>query len=171
MIETNKDLTTMTNFTVSPITLFTVFCFVIDMPSASTLRPRQKGRHFADDTFKHILLNANVRNSIKISLEFVPKDQINNIPRLVKIMTWCRAGDKPLSDPMMISLLTHICVTRPEWVNKRYKWFITPVRWKMTTDTALNSRWLLCWIYIRDMRMYIYFLLFRYLPLFTKTRI
>ena len=26
------------------------------------------------------------------------------------------AGDKPLSEPMMICLLTHICVTRPQWV-------------------------------------------------------
>ena len=26
-------------------------------------------------------------------------------------------GDKPLSEPMMVSLLTHICVTRPQWVN------------------------------------------------------
>ena len=27
-----------------------------------------------------------------------------------------RPGDKPLSEPMMVSLLTHICVTRPRWV-------------------------------------------------------
>ena len=27
------------------------------------------------------------------------------------------ADDKPLSEPMMVSLLTHICVTRPQWVN------------------------------------------------------
>ena len=25
--------------------------------------------------------------------------------------------DKPLSEPMMVSLPTHICVTRPRWVN------------------------------------------------------
>ena len=31
-------------------------------------------------------------------------------------MAWCRAGDKPLSEPMMVSLLTHICVTWPQWV-------------------------------------------------------
>ena len=34
-------------------------------------------------------------------------------------MAWRLPGDKPLSEPMMISLLTHICVTRPQWVNKR----------------------------------------------------
>ena len=27
-------------------------------------------------------------------------------------------GDKPLSKPMMVSLLTHICVTRAQWLNK-----------------------------------------------------
>ena len=42
---------------------------------------------------------------------------INNIPAVVQIMAWRRSGDKPLSEPMMISLLTHICVTRPQWVN------------------------------------------------------
>ena len=31
-------------------------------------------------------------------------------------MAWCRPGDKPLSESMMVSLLTHICVTRPQWV-------------------------------------------------------
>ena len=32
----------------------------------NTLRPRQNGRRFADDTFKCIFLNENVRISIKI---------------------------------------------------------------------------------------------------------
>ena len=31
-------------------------------------------------------------------------------------MAWRRSGDKPLSEPMMVRLLTHICVTRPQWV-------------------------------------------------------
>ena len=47
---------------------------------------------------------------------FVPKGSINNIPSLVQIMAWRRPGDKPLSEPMMVSLLTHICVTRPQWL-------------------------------------------------------
>ena len=83
----------------------------------NTLRPRQNGRHFADDTFKRIFMNENVRISINISLKFVPKGLINNIPTLVQIMAWRRPGDKPLSEPMMISLPTHICGTRPQWVN------------------------------------------------------
>ena len=36
-----------------------------------------------------------------ISLKFVPKGPINNIPALVQIMAWRQTGDKPLSEPMM----------------------------------------------------------------------
>ena len=70
----------------------------------NTLRPRQNGRHFADDIFKCIFLNENVWIPIKISLKFVPKGPINNIPALVQIMAWRRPGDKPLSEPMMASM-------------------------------------------------------------------
>ena len=60
--------------------------------------------------------NENVWISIEISREFVPKGPINSIPALVQIIAWRRSGDKPLSEPMMVSLPTHICVTRPQWV-------------------------------------------------------
>ena len=83
----------------------------------NTLRPRQNGRHFPDDILKWIFLNENVWMSTEISLKFVPKGQINNVPPLVQIMAWRRPGDKPLSEPMMVRLPTHICVTRPQWVN------------------------------------------------------
>ena len=86
---------------------------IITLQDINTLRPRQNGSHFADDTFKRTFLNENVIISIKISLNFVLKGPINNIPALVQIMAWRRSGDKPLSEPMMVSLLTHICVTRP----------------------------------------------------------
>ena len=66
--------------------------------------------------FKWIFLNENIWISIEVALKFVPKGPINNIPALVQIMAWRRPGDKPLSVPMMFSLLTHICVTRPQWV-------------------------------------------------------
>ena len=61
--------------------------------------------------------NENVRISIKFSLKFVPKGPINNIPALVQIMAWRRPGDKPLSEPVMVSQLTLICFIRPQWVN------------------------------------------------------
>ena len=85
----------------------------------NTLGPRQNGRHFAEDTFKRMFLNENVRISLKISLKFVPKGPVNNNPALVQIMAWRRPGNKPLSETMMDSSLTHICVTRPQWVNRR----------------------------------------------------
>ena len=69
----------------------------------NTLRPRQDGRHFAGNIFKFILLNENVWIPIKISLKFVPKGPINNIPAMVQIMAWRRPGDKPLSEPRMES--------------------------------------------------------------------
>ena len=43
-----------------------------------------------------------------------PKGPISNIPVLIQMMAWRRPGDKPLSEPMMVSLLTHIYVTRPQ---------------------------------------------------------
>ena len=66
--------------------------------------------------FKCIFLNENVRISIRISLKFVPKAPIDNKPALLQIMASGQPGDKPLSEPMMASLLTHICVTRPQWL-------------------------------------------------------
>ena len=79
------------------------------------LGPRQNGCHFTD-IFKCFFLNKNVWISIKISLKFVPTDPSNNIPALIQIMAWCWPGNKPLSEPMMVRLLTHICITRPQWV-------------------------------------------------------
>ena len=77
----------------------------------NSLRPRQNGRHFPDNIFKCIFLNENICISLKISLKCVPEVRINNILALVQIMAWCRPGDKPSSEPMMVNLLTHICVT------------------------------------------------------------
>ena len=85
----------------------------------NTLRPRQNGHHFADDIFKCIFIYEKFCILLWISMKFVPKGSFNNIPALVQIMAWRRAGDKPLSEPMMVSLLTHICVTRPPWVNNK----------------------------------------------------
>ena len=35
-------------------------------------------------------------------------------------MTWRRPGDKPLSEPMMVNLPMHMCVTRPRWVRSQF---------------------------------------------------
>ena len=108
------------------------------------LRPRQNGRHFADDIFKCIFLKENIWISNKISLKFVPKVRINNIPVLGQIMAWRRSGDKPLSEPMMVDLLTHICVTRPQWVNRIYRcsqcWMSHWREWSALIVMALSAR-------------------------------
>ena len=81
----------------------------------NTLRQRQNGRRFADDTSKCIFLMKMSEFRLRFHW-FVPKGPINNILALVQIMAWCRPGDKTLSEPIMVSLLMHICIfTRPQW--------------------------------------------------------
>ena len=152
----------------------------VDLTAINTLRSRQHGRHFTDDTFKRIFLNGMTSRwaqwrlkspasrlftqlfihkskktsklrvtgicegnspvtgefhaqrssnfiwrrhheiSIKFSLKFDRQGPSNNIPVLVQIMAWRRPGDKPLSEPMLVSLLTHTCVTRPQWVKLEF---------------------------------------------------
>ena len=74
----------------------------------NTLRPRQDGRHFPNKIFPCIFLNENVQILLNIWVKFVPRDPINNISSLVPIMAWRRPGDKPFSEPMMVSSLTHL---------------------------------------------------------------
>ena len=88
--------------------------YLITFLQCTTLRLRQNGWHLPDDSFKCMSLNEKVWILIKISLKFVPWGPINNIPTLVHIMTWCRVGTKSLCEPMMVSLLMHICVTPPQ---------------------------------------------------------
>ena len=86
----------------------------------NTLRLRQNGQYFADNIFKDIFFNENVWISIKNSLKFVPKGLISKIPALVQIMAWCWPGDKPLSEPMMVILPKHICITWSQWIKAPY---------------------------------------------------
>ena len=50
---------------------------------------------------------------------FLRVGPMNTIPALVQIMAWRRPGDKSLSEPTMVILQTHICVTRPKWVKRK----------------------------------------------------
>ena len=63
-----------------------------------------------------LFFNENCCIFIKFSLKYVCKGPIDNKSALVQIMALRWSGDKPLSEPMMISLPTHICITRPQWV-------------------------------------------------------
>ena len=89
---------------------------------------------FADNTFKCIFLNESIRILIDISLKFVPKSQINNIPNIgwdnVLAPTRWQALSEP--EPMMVSLLMHIYVTRPQWV-------------KLTKDTPYRTHMCKLW--------------------------
>ena len=81
--------------------------------SFNTLSPRQNCHHFGGVIFKWIFLN-------EFHLRF---HWIDNIPALVQIMAWHWPGDKPLSEPMMVCLPVHICITRLQWVNFKQKYF------------------------------------------------
>ena len=98
----------------------------------NTLRPRQNGRHFADYVFKCILLNENVWILLQISLNFVPKGPVNNIPSSIQIMAWRWPGDKPLSESMVVSLLMHICVALPQWING-----LSPIWWQSSYEESM----------------------------------
>ena len=90
-------------------------------------RPRHNDHHFPDNSLKCIFSNENVWISIETSLNFIPKVPINNIPALVQIMVWHQPGNKP----MMVSLLKHICITRPQWV-KESPWVVMTL-WDILT--------------------------------------
>ena len=80
-----------------------------------SLRPRHTVCLSADGIFACIFLNESVWILMNISLKFVSKGPINNVS-LVQILVWYFPGYKPLSEPMLVSLLAHIYITRPQWV-------------------------------------------------------
>ena len=71
---------------------------------------------FADDIFKRIFLNENIRIPIRLSLKLAPWCPIDNIPALREIMARHRIGTKPLSGPMLTWLTDAKCGTRGRWV-------------------------------------------------------
>ena len=88
------------------------------MPYCLTHWGRDKMAAISQTTFSSAFsAHENTWILIKISPNFVPKGSVNNIASMVQIIPWRRPGDKPLSQPMMVSLSTHICVSRLQWVN------------------------------------------------------
>ena len=74
------------------------FCSTIQ-GSVLTYWGRDKMAAIFQTTFsKLFFMNENSWISIKMSLVFVHRGPINNIPALVQTMAWHRPGDKPLSD-------------------------------------------------------------------------
>ena len=82
----------------------------------STVRPIRKRIHFAVNIFKCIFLNGDVWIWLKFHWSLFLRVQWRIFLALVQIMAWCWPGDKPLSEAMMVRLLTYICVTWPQWV-------------------------------------------------------
>ena len=87
-------------------------------PRLNTFRPIQNGSHFADDTFKCIFVKENVRIFIKLSVQFVPRGPVNNIPALVQIIARRRPGDKPLPEPMMVYWRIYISLGPNELITR-----------------------------------------------------
>ena len=73
------------------------------------LRSDKMVANLADDIFKCIWI------LLQVSLKVAPEVRINNNPELVQIMTMHRPGEKPLSEQMMVSLLTHIYAPWPQF--------------------------------------------------------
>ena len=91
---------------------FMLLSYFIQHIEAETKWPSFSRQHFQINFLEWKFINF-----IKILLKFVPKGPINNIPALIQIMACRWPGDKPLSELMLVSLLTHRCVTRPQCVN------------------------------------------------------
>ena len=86
--------------------------------------PTHWGRDKMADIFQTIFSNAfswmkMYEFWLRFHRYFIPRGPINNIPAVVQIMACRRPGDKPLYEPVMVKLMTHICVIRPQWVKYR----------------------------------------------------
>ena len=77
-----------------------IYCLIILMAS-------QDVRHFAADIFKCFFLDANMWISINMSLKFVLRVKLTIFQHC---LTWW-------SEALMVALLTHVWVTRRQWVH------------------------------------------------------
>ena len=68
-----------------------------------TLKPKQNCCHFTEFIFNCISWMKIYELCFRFHWNFD-----NNIPALVQIMAWHRPGNKPLSQPMTVSLLMHV---------------------------------------------------------------
>ena len=85
----------------------------------NTLRPRQNDQHLPDAVLKCIFLMKLFEFPFKFLWNVFPRVKLAIFKHcMVQMMAWHRPGDKALSEPMTVSLQTHICVTRPQWVKK-----------------------------------------------------
>ena len=70
-----------------------------------------------------------------------PRVQLTIFQHWFQIMAWRRPGDKPLSEPMVVSLLMHICITRPQWVTGAHPLFQEPHLGELVWAHLGSQRW------------------------------
>ena len=89
---------------------------IVKYDSRSRIQFYKFSTHWGQDKMATIFQTtfSNAFSSVKIyESKVVPKGPINNIPALVQIIVCHWQGDKPLFEPMVVSFLMHICITRP----------------------------------------------------------
>ena len=94
---------------------------MVTVLSSLTHWSRDKMATVSQVAYSNAFFNENVWILITISLKFVPKDPINNIPALVLVMAWYQSGNMSLAEPMKVRLSTHICITWLQSV-KMFQW-------------------------------------------------
>ena len=112
-----------------------IYCDVIIVINPLTHWGRDEMNNISQTTFSMKMLE------FRISLKFVPKGPINNILALVQIMAWCPSGMVPLSEPMMVSLSTHICVPGPQWVKYQSSVYLSSVIGNAECVLRLDDTW------------------------------
>ena len=92
--------------------------------------------------FQMLFSSGNVWILPNISRKIVGRIRISNIQALLQIIACRLPGDKPLSEPMGITLVTYICVVRPQWVNTYVIAFWFVPRWRCAiTKTMVLAPW------------------------------
>ena len=76
-------------------------------------------------------------------MKFVPNGPINNISALAQIMAWRQAGDKPLSEPLMVRLPTHYIYSEQhekiKYVLEKKKWPHCLTHWGWMTHICISN--------------------------------
>ena len=97
----------------------------------------QFGGKMANDIFNYISFNENVWISIKMSLKFIPKGQVDNKSVLFQVMAWCHHATSHYLNQCWPSSLTHICDSPGRWVKVRAQdrspIMATRVTWPITS--------------------------------------
>ena len=100
-----------------------VVCIIIVIINAScclkTMRPRQDCRHFQDAIFKSFFVKENIWISIQILLKCVPGVKLTIFQHWFRKWLGAEQVARHYFNRCLYALLSHICVTRPQWVFKK----------------------------------------------------